>query len=49
MADCVLYEVTEGLATVTLNRPEAMNALDTGPRMLCATACGRLPAPLRCC
>lgn len=29
MADSVLYEVTEGLATVTLNRPEAMNALDT--------------------
>lgn len=29
MADCVLYEVSGGLATVTLNRPEAMNALDT--------------------
>jgi 2-(1,2-epoxy-1,2-dihydrophenyl)acetyl-CoA isomerase len=29
MADGVLYEVSEGLATVTLNRPEAMNALDT--------------------
>jgi 2-(1,2-epoxy-1,2-dihydrophenyl)acetyl-CoA isomerase len=29
MADSVLYEVVEGLATVTLNRPEAMNALDT--------------------
>lgn len=28
MADSVLYEVGEGLATVTLNRPEAMNALD---------------------
>lgn len=28
MADSVLYEVSEGLATVTLNRPEAMNALD---------------------
>jgi 2-(1,2-epoxy-1,2-dihydrophenyl)acetyl-CoA isomerase len=29
MADSVLYEVGKGLATVTLNRPEAMNALDT--------------------
>ena len=28
MADTVLYEVTESLATVTLNRPEAMNALN---------------------
>ncbi|MDI5970445.1 enoyl-CoA hydratase-related protein [Streptomyces sp. SL13] len=28
MADCVLYEVADGLATVTLNRPQAMNALD---------------------
>ncbi|MBD0739223.1 enoyl-CoA hydratase/isomerase family protein [Streptomyces sp. CBMA29] len=29
MADSVLYEVSDGLATVTFNRPEAMNALDT--------------------
>ncbi|MHA6762739.1 enoyl-CoA hydratase-related protein [Streptacidiphilus sp. PAMC 29251] len=29
MADTVLYELDEGLATVTINRPEAMNALDT--------------------
>ncbi|MFJ3232840.1 enoyl-CoA hydratase/isomerase family protein [Streptomyces sp. NPDC086787] len=28
MADTVLYEVTDGLATITLNRPEAMNALN---------------------
>ncbi|WP_326598836.1 enoyl-CoA hydratase/isomerase family protein [Streptomyces sp. NBC_01803] len=28
MADTVLYEVTDRLATVTLNRPEAMNALN---------------------
>ncbi|WP_019545237.1 enoyl-CoA hydratase-related protein [Streptomyces sulphureus] len=28
MNDTVLYEVTEGLAKVTLNRPDAMNALD---------------------
>ncbi len=32
MADCVLYDVTDGLATVTLNRPEAMNALDTATK-----------------
>ncbi|MFG1809326.1 enoyl-CoA hydratase/isomerase family protein [Streptomyces sp. NPDC049040] len=32
MADSVLYEVADGLATVTLNRPEAMNALDTGTK-----------------
>ncbi|WP_328468894.1 enoyl-CoA hydratase-related protein [Streptomyces sp. NBC_00448] len=29
MGESVLYEVEDGLATVTLNRPEAMNALDT--------------------
>ncbi|TDC15301.1 enoyl-CoA hydratase [Streptomyces sp. 8K308] len=28
MADTVLYEATDGLVTVTLNRPEALNALD---------------------
>ncbi|MBQ0828360.1 enoyl-CoA hydratase/isomerase family protein [Streptomyces tagetis] len=28
MADTVLYEVSDGLATITLNRPEAMNAMD---------------------
>ncbi|MGI5470715.1 enoyl-CoA hydratase-related protein [Streptomyces sp. CA-132043] len=29
MADTVLYDVTDGVATITLNRPDAMNALDT--------------------
>jgi 2-(1,2-epoxy-1,2-dihydrophenyl)acetyl-CoA isomerase len=29
MADSVLYEVSDGLATITINRPEAMNALNT--------------------
>ncbi|MEE1927724.1 enoyl-CoA hydratase-related protein [Streptomyces sp. TRM 70351] len=29
MADTVRYDLTEGLATLTLNRPDAMNALDT--------------------
>ncbi|MGP3926050.1 enoyl-CoA hydratase-related protein [Streptomyces sp. 8N616] len=28
MADTVLHEVTDGLATITLNRPDAMNALN---------------------
>ncbi|WP_165988083.1 enoyl-CoA hydratase-related protein [Streptomyces sp. YIM 98790] len=28
MSDTVRYEVTESLATITLNRPDAMNALD---------------------
>ncbi len=28
MADSVLYEVSDGLATITINRPEAMNAMD---------------------
>jgi 2-(1,2-epoxy-1,2-dihydrophenyl)acetyl-CoA isomerase len=32
MADSVLYEVAGGLATVTLNRPDAMNALDTATK-----------------
>ncbi|MCX3060989.1 2-cyclohexenylcarbonyl CoA isomerase [Streptomyces beihaiensis] len=29
MADTVLFEVSDGLATITLNRPEAMNAMNT--------------------
>ncbi|GAA1352195.1 enoyl-CoA hydratase/isomerase family protein [Streptomyces beijiangensis] len=28
MADTVLYEVADGLATITINRPEAMNAMN---------------------
>jgi 2-(1,2-epoxy-1,2-dihydrophenyl)acetyl-CoA isomerase len=33
MADTVLYEVSEGLATITLNRPEAMNALNVAAKV----------------
>ncbi|MFJ4684539.1 enoyl-CoA hydratase/isomerase family protein [Streptomyces sp. NPDC091377] len=33
MADTVRYEVSDGLATITLNRPEAMNALDTATKV----------------
>jgi 2-(1,2-epoxy-1,2-dihydrophenyl)acetyl-CoA isomerase len=29
MSDCLRYEVADAVATVTLNRPDAMNALDT--------------------
>lgn len=29
MADSVLYDVSDGLATITINRPEAMNAMNT--------------------
>ncbi|CAM5269444.1 enoyl-CoA hydratase [Streptomyces spiroverticillatus] len=29
MADTVLYEVTDGLGTITINRPDAMNAMNT--------------------
>lgn len=32
MADPVLYDVTDGLATITLNRPDALNALDTATK-----------------
>ncbi|MEU3251020.1 enoyl-CoA hydratase-related protein [Streptomyces sp. NPDC006997] len=33
MADTVLYEVGDGLATITLNRPEAMNALNVATKV----------------
>ncbi|MFB7598979.1 enoyl-CoA hydratase/isomerase family protein [Streptomyces sp. NPDC056160] len=33
MADTVLYEVSDALATITLNRPEAMNALDIATKV----------------
>ncbi|MBW5484291.1 enoyl-CoA hydratase/isomerase family protein [Streptomyces bambusae] len=29
MADTVLHDLTDGLATITINRPEAMNAMNT--------------------
>ncbi|ATL30268.1 enoyl-CoA hydratase/isomerase family protein [Streptomyces formicae] len=29
MSDSVLYEVSDGLATITINRPDAMNAMNT--------------------
>ncbi len=39
MADTVLYEVSDGLATITLNRPEAMNALNIETRSRSGTRC----------
>src|ERR1700754_3303731 len=33
MADTVLYEVRDGLATITINRPEAMNAMDVASKV----------------
>ena len=33
MADSIVYELTDGLAVVTINRPEAMNALDTATKV----------------
>ncbi|TDU91540.1 2-(1,2-epoxy-1,2-dihydrophenyl)acetyl-CoA isomerase [Kribbella voronezhensis] len=33
MSDSVLYDVSEGIATITLNRPEAMNSLDTATKV----------------
>ncbi|MFC9690384.1 enoyl-CoA hydratase/isomerase family protein [Kribbella sp. NPDC056951] len=34
MSDSVTYGVSEGVATITLNRPDAMNALDTPTKVL---------------
>jgi len=34
MSDSVIYAVAEGVATITLNRPEAMNSLDTPTKVL---------------
>ncbi|MFF2571825.1 enoyl-CoA hydratase/isomerase family protein [Streptomyces sp. NPDC058084] len=33
MADTVLYEVSDGLATITINRPEAMNAMNVAAKV----------------
>jgi 2-(1,2-epoxy-1,2-dihydrophenyl)acetyl-CoA isomerase len=34
MSDSVTYAVTEGVATITLNRPDAMNSLDIATKVL---------------
>ncbi|MET9586717.1 enoyl-CoA hydratase-related protein [Streptomyces sp. NPDC006539] len=33
VADTVLYEVTDGLSTITINRPDAMNAMNTAAKV----------------
>ncbi|MEU0394230.1 enoyl-CoA hydratase-related protein [Streptomyces sp. NPDC006208] len=33
MADSVLYDVSDGLATITINRPEAMNAMNVDAKV----------------
>jgi 2-(1,2-epoxy-1,2-dihydrophenyl)acetyl-CoA isomerase len=33
MADTVLYDVTDGLATITINRPDAMNAMNVAAKV----------------
>jgi 2-(1,2-epoxy-1,2-dihydrophenyl)acetyl-CoA isomerase len=33
MSDSVAYDVTAGIATITLNRPDAMNSLDTATKV----------------
>jgi 2-(1,2-epoxy-1,2-dihydrophenyl)acetyl-CoA isomerase len=44
MADTVLYEVSDGLATITLNRPEAMNALNIATKVALRDAVGAAAA-----
>ncbi|MFD7235235.1 enoyl-CoA hydratase/isomerase family protein [Streptomyces syringium] len=40
MADTVLYQVNDGLATITLNRPDAMNALNIETKVALLRALG---------
>ncbi len=43
----VLYDLTDGIATITLNRPEVMNALSAGLRRDLLAALGRARAEAR--
>ena len=40
----ILYEVTGHVATITLNRPESMNAISYKARDELVDACGRVSA-----
>jgi 2-(1,2-epoxy-1,2-dihydrophenyl)acetyl-CoA isomerase len=44
MADTVLYETADGLATITFNRPDAMNALNTEAKVALRDAVQRAAA-----
>ena len=44
MSDSVLYSLSDGVATVTLNRPEVMNALDAGMIDSLRAACEKAAA-----
>ena len=46
MSDSVLYSLAEGVATITLNRPEVMNALDAAMMRSLRTACEEAAADL---
>jgi 2-(1,2-epoxy-1,2-dihydrophenyl)acetyl-CoA isomerase len=41
MNDSVIYSVADGIATITLNRPQVMNALDAAAIVQLRTACER--------
>ncbi|MEY3959558.1 MAG: hypothetical protein RIR14_211, partial [Pseudomonadota bacterium] len=43
----VLYDLTDGIATITLNRPEVMNALSASLRRDLLAALGRAQAEAR--
>lgn len=42
MSDTVLYSVADGIATLTLNRPQVLNALDEGMIRALRSACERV-------
>jgi len=44
MSDSILYSLSDGVATVTLNRPEVMNALDAGMIDALRAACEKAAA-----
>ncbi|UNO40074.1 enoyl-CoA hydratase-related protein [Streptomyces sp. MST-110588] len=44
MADTVLYDVTDAVATITLNRPDAMNAMNTEAKVALRDALHRAAA-----
>ena len=41
MSDTILYSVADGVATITLNRPQVMNALNAAMMVQLRAACER--------